>query len=779
VTRSGTTGLILLLAVTLSSCGGDPAGPGTFGVLTIADGDRQSAPISAPLPMPLTVKASDRGGPLPGRMIRWRLVSAPGADARLADSMSATDEAGLASMSLVLGSVAGDYVVRATTEGGAVDFTATARAVVRSVQPRSGNGQVGMTGATLPQPIVAALTSDGVPAPNISLAFEVVEGDASVSPATATTDATGTASTTLTLGSRRGPVKVAVSDGLDTAEFEAWACGGDEAAGFVELAVSADTAIAGEDLGCIQFDGQEAGAAYEAVVVSANPSLGFDTLSIYVRGAAAPGSTVQAPGPVGASPSHVAGWSAGGAIRPTGSRLGPQYALDRRLRELEAPLRPLIRQRARQGGFALAALPTVGDLLTYRFACGGPIVSPRREVTGMVLAIGSKSIIVEDTAVSTHFTAQEAADIAANFDEIIFTTDTTYFGAPADIDGNGRVILLFTAAVNEMADANPGGYDDGIVAGFFCPVDLGFNGGNSAEMFYLVAPDPTGEFTDAPDLGLGKEEVLTFVNGTVAHEFQHLVNAQTGSGGAFDVWLNEGLSHLAEEVVGHAATGFTPGSDLTLSNYDAVSDGIHLFNTYHVGNWFNLHEYLEAPSDTAGLVMTSDPLGTRTFRMRGAAWSFLRYLLDRFETKAGEPAATRALVRNGSADSRDAVEAVFGQPFGDLVADWSAMLMLDDRNPLAPRPDLALASYRLRQMYAELGSRSTSFPDDGVPLPYAQRRLDGDGGLTLDLYSYTAAYVRFEAPAGSAGTGVRFGRPSTAADLPTSADVRVRIVRIR
>lgn len=773
------TGLILLLAVTLSGCGGDPAGPGTLGVLTVAGGDGQSAPIGAPLPMPLTVKASDRGGPLTGRTIRWRLVSAPGVGARLADSTSATDDAGLASMDLELGSVAGDYVVRATTEGGSVDFTATARAVVRAVAPLSGNGQVGMTGATLPQPIVVAVTTDGAPAPGISVAFEVAEGDASVSPATATTDATGTASATLTLGSRSGPVKVAVADGLDTAEFEAWACGGDEAAGFVELAVSADTTIAGADLGCIQFGGQEAGATYEAVVVSADPSLGFDTLSLYVRGAAAPGSTVQAPAPVGVSPSHPDGRSARSEIRPTGSRLGPQYALDRRLRELEAPLRPLIRQRARQGGFALASIPAEGDTLTYQFACAAPNLPPRREVTGVVLAVGEKGIIVEDTAVSTRFTPGEAIDIANNFDDVIFATDTTYFGAPADIDGNGRVILLFTSAVNELADANPGGYDDGIVAGFFCPIDLGFNGGNHAEMFYLVAPDPTGEFTDAPDAGLGKDEVLTFVNGTVAHEFQHLVNAQTGSGGAFDVWLNEGLSHLAEEVVGHAATGFTPGSDLTLSNYDAVPDGVALFNTYHVGNWFNLHEYLEAPSDTAGLVVTSDPLGARTFRMRGAAWSFLRYLLDRFETRAGEPAATRALVRNGSADSRDAVEAVFGRPFGNLVADWSAMLMLDDRNPLAPRPDLTLTSYRLRQMYAELGSRSTSFPDDGVPLPYAQRRLDGDGGLTFDLYSYTASYLRFEAPAGSAGTGIRFGRPSTAADLPTSADVRVRIVRIR
>jgi len=778
VKRGGTTGLIVGLAVVLSGCGGEPAGPGTLGLLTVLGGDNQTAPINALLPQPLTVQASDHGEPLASRTIRWQVVASPGSGALLADSTSTTGADGVASMTLVLGSVEGTYLVRAVTDGGAVEFTATAEPVARTLQIGSGAGQVGMTGTTLPRPLVVALTSDGAPASDVQIAYEVVAGDASVAPVALLTDAAGRASTTLTLGERNGRVRVRASAGEATAEFDAWTCGGDTAVGYVSLAVSADTMITGEDLGCVQFGPEGTGATYEAVLVSTDPTLAFHGVEMFVRGGAAPATTAQAPRSLDAPSARRRGTSMHAGIRSPGSRLGPQYALDRELRELEAPLRPVIRQRARQPGFALAAVPGEGDTLTYQFVCGSSLFR-RREVTGVVLAIGDKGIIVEDTAVADHFTGAEAAEIAANFDDLIFATDTTYFGSPADIDGNGRVILLFTAAVNELADANPGGYDDGIVAGFFCPIDLGFNRGNSAEMFYLVAPDPTGEFTDAADAGLDKEEVLSFVNGTVAHEFQHLVNAQTGSGGAFDVWLNEGLSHLAEEVVGHAATGFEPGSDLTLSNYDAVPQGIDLFNTYHVGNWFNLHEYLEAPSDTAGLVMTTDPPGSQTFRLRGAAWSFLRYLLDRFETKAGEPVATRALIRDGSADSRDAVENVFGRPFGELVDDWTAMLMLDDRNPLAPRPDLTLSSYRLRQMYEELGARSTSFPAGAFPLPYAEERLDGDSDFALDLYSYAPGYLRFEAPAGSGGTGIRLGVPASATDLAPTADLRLRIVRIR
>lgn len=763
--RAAAPALVLALAGALWSCGGDPTGPGaTSGVLRVVDGDGQTGPIGLPLPAPFRVKATDRGTPLEGREVRWRLVSAPGEGASLEDSVSTTDAGGLAGVTLTLGPAVGTYVVRAETDGGSVQFTASAEPVVRTAAAVSGTGQVGLAGATLPDPLVARFTTDGQPAAGVQVRFSVTEGDGSVQPAETLTDAAGAASASLTLGDHNGRVRVSVSDGINSTSFEAWSCGGDAAAGVVNLAVGADTTIAGSSLGCVQFGPTEAGVRYEAVITSGDPTLGFHPIEMFLRGAGAAGSVTAAPSPLDG--------------REPGSRLGPQYALDRELRRMEAPLLPRIRELASREKFALADIPAEGDTLSFRFTCGSSSTA-RRDIAGIVLAIGEKGIIVEDTSVSERFTGAEAAAIASNFDDVIYATDTTYFGAPGDIDGNGRVILLFTAAVNELADANPGGYDDGIVAGFFCPTDLGFSGGNDAEMFYLVAPDPEGVFTDAADEGLDKTEVLRFVNGTVAHEFQHLINAQTGSGGAFDVWLNEGLSHLAEEVVGHAATGFTPGSDLTLSNYDAVPNGIELFNTYHVGNWYNLHEYLETPSDTAGLVMTSDPPGSQTFRLRGAAWSFLRYLLDRFETKAGESAATRALIADGSADSRDAIEDVFERPFDELAADWSTMLMLDDRNPLAPRPAFTLPSYRLRQMYSELGARSPSFPPGDVPLPYAERRLDRLGGLRLDLYSYAAAYAGLEAPAGSSATGIRFGQPDTAEDLPAAADFRVRIVRVR
>ena len=51
-----------------------------------------------------------------------------------------------------------------------------------------------------------------------------------------------------------------------------------------------------------------------------------------------------------------------------------------------------------------------------------------------------------------------------------------------------------------------------------------------------------------------KAQVVTFTNGTVAHEYQHLINASrrmyvNGVGPNFEEkWLDEGLAHIAEEL---------------------------------------------------------------------------------------------------------------------------------------------------------------------------------------------------------------------------------------
>jgi alpha-tubulin suppressor-like RCC1 family protein len=73
----------------------------------------------------------------------------------------------------------------------------------------SGDGQSAIAGSKLPSPLVVKVTTGaGVPIAGASVAFQVSKGTATVDPATATTDAAGSAQTTVTFGKSIGAVTV-------------------------------------------------------------------------------------------------------------------------------------------------------------------------------------------------------------------------------------------------------------------------------------------------------------------------------------------------------------------------------------------------------------------------------------------------------------------------------------------------------------------------------------------------------------------------------------------
>src|SRR5205085_1524049 len=81
---------------------------------------------------------------------------------------------------------------------------------------------------------------------------------------------------------------------------------------------------------------------------------------------------------------------------------------------------------------------------------------------------------------------------------------------------------------------------------------------NVGEMFYVMVPDPSrgGAFT--------KTNVASEVYGTLAHEYQHLINASrrmyvnTAATDFEETWLDEGLAHEAEELLFYRVSGLAP-----------------------------------------------------------------------------------------------------------------------------------------------------------------------------------------------------------------------------
>jgi hypothetical protein len=299
-------------------------------------------------------------------------------------------------------------------------------------------------------------------------------------------------------------------------------------------------------------------------------------------------------------------------------------------------------------------------------------------------------------------------------------------------------------------------------------------------MFYLMVPDPNGSFTVGGGDGISKDQVRRITDNTVAHEFQHLINAQRGNGGAQDVWLNEGLSHLAEEVVGHAVNGFEPGTGLGSTDLLGTQVRVDVFNKYYLNNWFNLSQYLSSPADTAALLNASDPLDFNTFRMRGAAWSFVRYLLDRFDDgSATEAVRTRALIASSNRDSRDAISEVFGEPFDRLATQWATMLVSADRPEMTVPAELSLPSYRIREVFDSRIGLAVNPPSGGFPLRPRRENLSRADTVDMRLFSATALYVELSSTQAGSGNRLELVRPGVGDRLAESVEPRIQIVRTR
>ncbi|MDQ3516471.1 MAG: Ig-like domain-containing protein, partial [Gemmatimonadota bacterium] len=252
--------------------------------------------------------------------------------------------------------------------------------------------------------------------------------------------------------------------------------------------------------------------------------------------------------------------------------------------------------------------------------------------TGEVKAETAHLTIVADLSNPANgFTAADYAAFAATFESLVWPVLTENFGTPTDIDGNGRVVAFFTSAVNALTPAGStsfvGGFffardllpriQDGVTTNFDCP------GSNVAEMFYVLAPDPTGSL----GLAHSTDFVRNLALGVIGHEMQHLINASrrlyisTTATDFETIWMEEGLSHIAEELLFYEASGLRPKSNLgstDLSGSVAAAAAAHIRS-----NLSRFSLFLKTPSDESPYA-NNDRLQTR-----GATWSLLRYLADR------------------------------------------------------------------------------------------------------------------------------------------------------
>jgi hypothetical protein len=397
-------------------------------------------------------------------------------------------------------------------------------------------------------------------------------------------------------------------------------------------------------------------------------------------------------------------------------------------------------QRGRGGrgprALIVPGTPTVGDLWTLNVASG--CSGTRDDRTGRVVSIGTHIIIVADTMNPPGgFTTAQYDSIRLEFDSLAYPVDTAAFGGPTDLDTNGRVVAFYTRAVNELSPPA----SSVVVNGFFSSRDLFSSAptscpkSNEGEMFYMLVPDPTGAVNS-------NVRTVSFVRGgtvgTMAHEFQHLINAArrvyiNEAPGFEEVWLNEGLSHVAEELMFYrTSVGLAPRGNIIVTQLTTgpnASRRVAAFNSYANPNYGRLRSWLQRP-DTAGAFKNTDVLA-----VRGVTWSFLRYAADR---AGGTEATTWFNLVNSQTSGKANLQAVFGVDPDTWLRDYTAAMYADDA-VAGVSPEYTNLSWSYRSIYGALNGSYQLVP----------RNLSNGTGLTLS-YSRSGgtAYARFGVPTG-------------------------------
>ena len=376
----------------------------------------------------------------------------------------------------------------------------------------------------------------------------------------------------------------------------------------------------------------------------------------------------------------------------------------------------------------IPANPTVGTIVQINGNLSGNACTAPKVLRGAtVIAVLNKTIVLSDvTSPAGGFTNQEMIDFGTAFDTLGYGLDTLNFGTPTDIDGNGRVAILFTPSVNSIPA--PAG---AVVGGLFAGRDLEpvatCVASNEGEMFYMPVPDPNqtinGNYAD-------KTEVGRAILPTLVHEFQHLINAGrrqyiNNAPTAEEIWLNEGLSHIAEELLYYRMSGNTPASNIDLTVIQSSQAQIDAINTYQFDNLVRAGLYMRAPE-------TNSPYGqTDLLEMRGAIWQLLRYSADR---KGGVETNTWKALVNTTASGQANFNAVFGNIITN-ARDWAVAQFADDAG-LGLAANFTNPSWNFRSVLPVI------FP----PYPLLTHPL-ASTPVTLTLYGGGAAYLRFSVAA--------------------------------
>jgi hypothetical protein len=418
---------------------------------------------------------------------------------------------------------------------------------------------------------------------------------------------------------------------------------------------------------------------------------------------------------------------------------------------------------------ATASVPVVGQVVNVNVPNANPapgknLCTDFFQTQAVVASVSQKAILMVDTLdgpPALLFTQAQMDSITQEFDNVTYPTDAAYFNTPTDIDGNGRIIMLFTGEINKLTPPNSPP-SSGFVGGFFFAGDFFPPAGsaqaqacpesNLAEIFYLLSPDPAGKFGNIRSTS----SVRQGTRGTIAHEFQHMINAgnrfQNPLVSNFEsTWLDEALAHFAEDAVGRVQRGFGDLQTLTFADLVPCStpcSQANDFNAFFFQNLARLTYWMDKPDQFSPTSKMADT----SLATRGAAWAIVRYAADNYS--AGLPRAlTHTLVAGPDTGVKNFAAAT-KVPIDTAVKGWLVSMYADHLGIAGLDAKYQYQSYNFRNVMPPVARSVLSQSVATYPLRI-QSIGSGSDNISAKNLSGTGTYFRLTVAAGATAKNVK------------------------
>ena len=266
----------------------------------------------------------------------------------------------------------------------------------------------------------------------------------------------------------------------------------------------------------------------------------------------------------------------------------------------------------------------IGDTRSFAFEEIGDVST--QNVTATLVATSSRAEAWVDNNISRIYatnpnaiTTAEAQAQINRFSETTYPVVTSVFGDPSDVDGDGKLLFLYTELVDQA----------GGIAGFY-----------RAKSLFSASDGGDGNAADMMYIGLAGQ--ASTYESLLAHEFQHLISYNQHvliHEGVNEISsINEAMSHVAEDLIGQHVQG---------------------------GNANLVRTYAKAPEIYSILSESKLDKG-----VRGTAYTFVRSMIESF----GDDVLS-SLVKTELSGIAN-VEAVSGQTFEQVYETYLARMFL-------------------------------------------------------------------------------------------------------